>query len=600
MSYKINPSHFAVLPALSHNLSDLGPMTSGLSISTIDVGADVSFGERMIASFGAYGASIPMDALAVTGMAAVAQGGVRMKNAVDAYTTAKRRGDVDGQVRSSIDIATRVAQVTTGVAMAGNKIGAGACVLTQTPIAPSGVPLLGAATLYTGYASAVGMTAWCAGMALMGAWDLWGDRQFDAAFSEAASREEALVEFFADHVVATPEELLAPNQMPSGFLVSECWARLREEGMNHPEAVHHLEQRRGRSCVSIDPGNGPVTLYPTERVGLEALRQKKESAKQTAFARRTSMGALRSVKRAFAYGLPHRLQSEDVEIRTHAVRDLETLQGEVKRAHKTTRKVHIAMLTMGLIGTIACAIALGLFTATGVGAVVVGATLMVAALVMLVGDAYAFKESEGVQPGKWDKLYLLLYSAVIVGAMGVIAGTTFGLGLALLPMVVTELTCVGMLGFHALAYKRILHNERKWKEMHPTLEEYVGRIREPGVVHQFKRLPQDVRRTLYKAWMRTRGVLAKDLSDDALLQHALKKAAKELWAQGRINDALKVQKFVDRGDSSMAEDARHALREERAFKVVRKYYAYLQWRKDAEDVTELCTELFPHLSPISA
>ncbi len=235
-------------------------------------------------------------------------------------------------------------------------------------------------------------------------------------------------------------------------------------------------------------------------LGLLLKLREMQLTNEAAVEQAVGSGCLEKIKKAAARGLEARLQSSVPAVQKRAREEESKLFTEIKTHFAENIKLRRLIAIMGVAG----AIIGGLVFLTGPQAivfVVLGLTLALALYCNYVNYCVQKGAFNG-QPGSWDKKliqFLVLFLVASIAASIAICVLFHGSWLALAVLLAFSLIA---LYIYWNAYNRAAVQEQKWREEHPTIQDFAKHLEKR--VHQtervdketlslFKKLPKDTR-----------------------------------------------------------------------------------------------------------
>lgn len=279
----------------------------------------------------------------------------------------------------------------------------------------------------------------------------------------------------------------------------------------------------------------------------------KDVKKQSQFSNACSEGALKEIEKGLQLGIEERLLSDDPVVRGQAIAQVEKIVSQIGQENKQRLITDVLLLFMGGLGIVVSALSF-----VAVPPVLITVLSVLIALEMLCVDGIFLKGGwEGDEIGRYDKLFVVIVTLVLVLAFCVGVGVTLAFGLPLAPIIVGGIVTALGVAVGVVSFLKLQEKEKRWEENHPKNLNEVLNHQHPS--QQFKKLPKEVRKEF------TRGVIAeegeleflglvpwvlfqRDVKTQALLIRAAKKATKLCWARKetlRVDKAMRMQALLD-------------------------------------------------------
>lgn len=231
-------------------------------------------------------------------------------------------------------------------------------------------------------------------------------------------------------------------------------------------------------------------------VGFFTAEGKRELRQEAKMIRCTSSCVVEAVQRAAFRGLQERLRGSDLVVQG-AKKEYEVLSNTVKEtmaANQTANRVKIAE---ALVGSAICLISILSLCGLCAAPPLFLSLLLVVFTIVVNRGAIAKALKEG-PVGKYDRLYLLLISAMLIISFA--TGLGLYLSLHLVGVELLKVIAIGVVEILMTAYAFYALNKREkaWKEAHPDLEQFRGKITDlpqgpltEEVEELFNRLPKE-------------------------------------------------------------------------------------------------------------
>ncbi len=268
------------------------------------------------------------------------------------------------------------------------------------------------------------------------------------------------------------------------------------------------EEQRARCLQELRLQEDEVEDFSLlELVGLCIEEGKRALRKEAKLARRTSPDVVELIRKAGRSGLEERLQaggSIALEAQQECKALSETTQGTLKANKK-------ALLQQSVVSSLGLAIAvIGVLALLG-GVVAPPLWLSLLFIVLAVCVDWAALSRtlshKGGEVGKYDQLYLIFISLVLVASFAVGVGFIVGLHLGLIELIRASSIFIAGTVLTAYAWYGLKKRERAAQEAHPTVEQFKERIASlpEGTVPQevmtlFKKLPKETRQEVQRAY----------------------------------------------------------------------------------------------------
>ncbi len=222
--------------------------------------------------------------------------------------------------------------------------------------------------------------------------------------------------------------------------------------------------------IGLENATNKLGLNPLESFGLSIEAKNSDQRRVTKL--NVNGADVLLIEKAINRGLDRRINDENQIIKVAAEKELKTLVSTLKEGVEKSRNLNwllIVIAVLGVITTIAGFIACPPLLAFIVG----GLTVFFVGLMYGADWYFGAKEAlvAKVAPGKHDKRFIYVSTAILLAGLITSAGLTFGLSLAI-PAFIVSMTAGGIsLGHLFWSYKKITKREREWTENHLTLEQ---------------------------------------------------------------------------------------------------------------------------------
>ena len=564
---------------------------------TEDVVSDISYLGRTLAQLGLD--SPTYQAIGVTTGENLFMGFYAAYQAWNRVQKAAQIGDAQGTIEGSIDGARGVSQGIGGGFYLGYRGAMIASEIANVNATMSATTPLGKATFYTGLVGNFFFTLFYLFIALWGGYQLC----LTGKFYHSMNQVNGLVPFLIGQVHGDVHERLQQLQQAGQGQIEKAKNRWEEKCLNEFSVKLEAKQKellksgqfKGKALSRSELRNvvrglfeaiekdreakasyldgycqkmglnssevAPLNLSPMQICGMKLEEEKKQQLRVVQLERVMGSGAVEKIKQAYRRGLAERLVSDDASIRQGAVADAEALEKAVRSGLNKNLIIFSSFLFMGLLGVIVSVATIGLFTLPAAG--MFAATLLTVLLAMTMAgiDIYFWKSGlDSAKPGKYDKLFVYVIGAVLIGALALSAFLTFGLGFPVMPFVFTMVIGLVTLGICTYTLVKLHLKEKRWTWEHPDLEQMEKALADLGeraldekTTGLFKKLSRSDRHAVRKQYdlLLNDGQLAQD-GDIGRVQRAAQKAARGYWEKWHLSRnqidrerALQLQRLIE-------------------------------------------------------
>jgi hypothetical protein len=483
------------------------PLSEGAR-GTEDVVADISYFGRTLAQLGVD--SPTYQAIGVTTGENLFMGLYAAYKAWDRFQKADQIGDAQGKIEGGLDGARGIAQGIGGGFYLGYRGGMIASEIAHVNATMTATTALGKATFYTGLAGNLFFTLFYLFIALWGGYQLC----LTGRFYHQLNQVKGLVPFLLGQMHADLPQRLEKwkgadrdklgalktrwenrclNEFTHRF---EVWQNQRiKEGTFEGKVLsreeiqglikalfasidnNHLAKATYRNeyydQLGIDPLEAAfLNLSPMQLCGLKLEEASRQQRKEARLERVMGGKAVEQIKKAYQRGLAERLTSDDPLIQQTAELEAAALEKRVRSELVKNLIVMSSFLWMGLLGVVVSVLTIGLFTLSPIGMCAATILTLLLALSMAGIDIYFWKSAlKSGAPGRYDQLFIGIITAILVGALGLSAFLTFGLGFPVVPFILTMVIGLITLGVCVYTLVQLQARKKAYRLEHPDLEQ---------------------------------------------------------------------------------------------------------------------------------